>query len=339
MSKLVDVVTGLAADGTPDGAADYVMTYDNSATTLKKVLLNNLPGAGGSGDMTWAAILASQLTNEIKGWPPCVNTGDLAALKLWWDSVSTPSTAPSVVAVSGEGITETYELALKCVADGANEGLSQRWTYADEPRIKSGRALSSLWAIWCVGGVGVTAKLVNSSAEETAAAKVTAAAWTIVEIPNHTLAGTYVDIQLLADGAGTFYAVPLGANIGARGVPLAPRGGRLVDTYVQVVTSGDSNAAFVTVDTTAASSPLAFALVLGCTGSNGARNGVPMLVRRKGDTGTAKQIAFLTTLNGYYYGSTVCACDDAQEIEYKQTSEAGDTEDNYLDVLGYWEWE
>jgi hypothetical protein len=37
-------VNGLAADGSPDGAADYVMTYDASATGLKKVLLNNLPG-------------------------------------------------------------------------------------------------------------------------------------------------------------------------------------------------------------------------------------------------------------------------------------------------------
>jgi hypothetical protein len=37
-------VNGLTADGSPDGAADYVMTYDASATGLKKVLLNNLPG-------------------------------------------------------------------------------------------------------------------------------------------------------------------------------------------------------------------------------------------------------------------------------------------------------
>jgi hypothetical protein len=41
-------INGLSADATPDGAADYVMTYDASATTLKKVLLDNLPGGGGS---------------------------------------------------------------------------------------------------------------------------------------------------------------------------------------------------------------------------------------------------------------------------------------------------
>jgi hypothetical protein len=41
-----EIITGLTADASPDGAADYVMTYDNSATALKKVLLNNLPGSG-----------------------------------------------------------------------------------------------------------------------------------------------------------------------------------------------------------------------------------------------------------------------------------------------------
>lgn len=42
-------IPGLTADASPDGAADYVMTYDASATAHKKVLLNDLPGGGGGG--------------------------------------------------------------------------------------------------------------------------------------------------------------------------------------------------------------------------------------------------------------------------------------------------
>lgn len=45
-------INGLTADATPDGAADYVATYDASAGTHKKVLLNNLPGGGGGGSFT-----------------------------------------------------------------------------------------------------------------------------------------------------------------------------------------------------------------------------------------------------------------------------------------------
>jgi hypothetical protein len=44
---LEDYLTGLAADGAPDAAADYLFTYDDSAGALKKVLLEDLPSAGG----------------------------------------------------------------------------------------------------------------------------------------------------------------------------------------------------------------------------------------------------------------------------------------------------
>ncbi|MBW8308079.1 MAG: hypothetical protein K0M45_00295 [Candidatus Paracaedibacteraceae bacterium] len=42
-------INNLAVDNAPDGAADYVMIYDASDATNKKVLLNNLPGGGGGG--------------------------------------------------------------------------------------------------------------------------------------------------------------------------------------------------------------------------------------------------------------------------------------------------
>lgn len=41
------IVTNYTADASPDGAADFVLTYDADANALKKVLLNNLPSGGG----------------------------------------------------------------------------------------------------------------------------------------------------------------------------------------------------------------------------------------------------------------------------------------------------
>ena len=41
-------IDDLTADGSPDGAADYVMTWDATDSTHKKVLIDNLPGGGGS---------------------------------------------------------------------------------------------------------------------------------------------------------------------------------------------------------------------------------------------------------------------------------------------------
>lgn len=40
-------INGQTADASPDGAVDYVITYDASAGGFKKVLLNNLPSGGG----------------------------------------------------------------------------------------------------------------------------------------------------------------------------------------------------------------------------------------------------------------------------------------------------
>lgn len=45
-------ISSLTADATPDSAADYVVTYDASATTHKKVLIANLPTGAGSGYAT-----------------------------------------------------------------------------------------------------------------------------------------------------------------------------------------------------------------------------------------------------------------------------------------------
>ena len=48
VTDFFEVINAFTADASPDGAADYVVTYDASASTVKRVLLNNLPsGAGG----------------------------------------------------------------------------------------------------------------------------------------------------------------------------------------------------------------------------------------------------------------------------------------------------
>ncbi len=201
------------------------------------------------------------MQNEFKAWPPLIpNDVDLDAYSHWWHKVGTPSTAPTYVDVAGESITTTYRDCIKVVAAATSDGMKQTWTYADEPRVKSGRVMSVLLAIWSVSGVSVTAKLVNSDTTHTDASAVTAAAWTLVEIPNHTLAGTSCDLQITAAASGTFYVVPLGACIGSRALALPPRGlvhkrkttGATVESL-----SGQSSKAVADVDLTSDSHPLA----------------------------------------------------------------------------------
>lgn len=338
-----DYISGLDTDATPDADNDYLMSLDATDGHIKKILLSDAQGSS-AGDVTYAAILASQLVNEIKGWPSIKNEGDLDALNLWFDKVGTPSTAPSVVALSGEaGITENWELALKVVADAANEGLLQRFIYADEHRVKSGKKLSTLWAIWCVGGIGVTLSIVNSSAEETSATKVTGAEWAIVEVPNHTLAGTYCDVKLTTDGAGTFYAVPLGANIGERGFPLPQRPSRFVEVNfiahgtVSGLDGGGSD--FTDADFTSLTSALTHKLHINILYKNDTNIEKRVQLRRNGSTDALGQLgAIANVLAKYHYSIHQIECDDSQIIEYKSNAAAGDTESITLCLIGYDEW-
>ncbi len=58
-------INSLTVDATPDGAADYVVTYDASASSHKKVLLNNLPGTGGGGSTVNSALVAIRRTTAF----------------------------------------------------------------------------------------------------------------------------------------------------------------------------------------------------------------------------------------------------------------------------------
>jgi len=59
-----ETINALTADVSPDSSTDFVMTYDASATSLKKVLLDNLPSGGGSGANTSLSNLSSVAVNS-----------------------------------------------------------------------------------------------------------------------------------------------------------------------------------------------------------------------------------------------------------------------------------
>lgn len=332
LKDLTDIVALLTAGN--DGKA---LTWNNSGGTFGMTALSS-----GTGDMTWAIIQASQLANEVMNWPANVGIDiDLVAANQWWDSVGTPSTAATMVDVAGEaGITETWEYAFKCVADANDEGLMQRYTYADQPRIKSGRKLSAIAAVWvATAGKTVTMKLITSASTEVSATA-TAQAWTIIKCENLTLDGTYVDLQFTAD-TDTFYVVPLGVNIGEKAVPLPSRALRYVNAYTAtVVNAVDPGAAWTDGDFTASTSNLAAMMHGSMSYTNGARI-TPAAVRRNGSSAAWDNSTFVvrnisTTAGGS--ASFSCILDDGQILEFIGSSTAGDTETVTIGVTGWWEW-
>lgn len=115
-------INGLTADATPDGTADYVATWDASASTHKKVLLNNLPG-GGSGNVATDAIwdAAGDLA---------VGTGANTAARLAIGTegqVLTVSSGAVAWAAAAGGASEQF------VYKAANTSRTSTTTLADDP--------------------------------------------------------------------------------------------------------------------------------------------------------------------------------------------------------------
>ena len=288
-------------------------------------------------------IEAFQLVNEFKGFPSAVGIDvDLDAAAQWWDKVGTPTTAVTMIDVAGDAITEAYEYGLKTVVDAASEGLSQTWTFADEPRVKSGRTMSVICAIWPVDAISITVKLLNSDASETADTLGEAAAgqWNIVKIEGHVLAGTSCAFQVTASGAGTFYVVPLGAGVGPAAMPLGPRPLRYVQAEALAVDNVDpADTNWVDVDLTAATSPLACMAQIHCENWNSDTSTDAVYVRRNGSAsaqGAITRVSAGTNAALRYARARQIVLDDGQVYEYSAENASVNGVTHAL--LGYWEW-
>lgn len=94
-------INGLTADATPDKTADYVATYDASATTSKKVLLTNLPatvviqdeGSGTSAAHTLNFVGANVSASVTTGTATITVTGSGGTGITWNEVTGTTQTA------------------------------------------------------------------------------------------------------------------------------------------------------------------------------------------------------------------------------------------------------
>lgn len=146
--------------------------------------------------------------NEIFNFPS-MEGADGAQPEWWEESAGTATLTEEDIA--GESITESWERGLKVVTT-ADVYAYQRHTYADEPRLKSGKVVSCRVAVWSVSGVTARVRIQDSNGS-LGVATTTAAAWTILTVEAVTLTGTYVDLRLEVNN-GTAYFVPLAFGVG-----------------------------------------------------------------------------------------------------------------------------
>jgi hypothetical protein len=104
---------------------------------------------------------AAVMANEFRNFPSLEKAD--AAQPEWWEEEDGNATLTEED-TAGESITETWERCLKLVTTG-DKYAYQRFTYADEPRLKSGRTVSVRVAVWAVSGVTARVRLTSSAGQ------------------------------------------------------------------------------------------------------------------------------------------------------------------------------
>lgn len=294
----------------------------------------------------WAAIQAAQLCNEVMNFPSLEGADD--ALPEWWENGALA--ALTEVDIAGEaGITETWERGLKVATSAAAAYSYQRYTYADQPRIKSGRSLSAIFAVWAVAGDTARLRLITSGGTTVVSANTTAAGWTILKAENLTLDGTYVDIRMEVDD-GTAYFVPLGINVGAKAIPLRPRGLRhrnagINKAVLRSLSGSTGDVGFADRDVSAATSNLAvYAQLRVNMAENGTTDAFTYCARCNGSTDTGGATELASGLKLYSNTDKIEWTQwlDDQQIyeEYLQrTAGSGGLDYGDLILIGWYEWE
>jgi len=255
-----------------------------------------------------------------------------------WFQVSANATLTEVGATASVS-DETYGTrALKVVTTATAAYAAQRHTYADQPRVKSGRTAFIQVAVWAVGGVAARVRLQSSAGSLGVSADTTAAAWTILTVPQVTLNGTYVEPRFEVDN-GTAYFIPL--TPAPRGTIFKWRDPATVKTLTGIQ---DENT-WTDIDCTSSTSNLAcMALLQGFLFDT--VDDFKLFFRRNGSSQAANDLSLQTMALGASQGDfgffqTVTILDDSQIFEYllDRTGGATPLDAGLVNLTGFWEWE
>jgi hypothetical protein len=281
------------------------------------------------------------VVNEIMNFPSQERADDTQPE--WWEESAGTATLTEVD-LAGEAITERWERALKLVTT-ASVYAYQRYTYADQPRLKSGSTVSARVAVWSVSSAAARIRLQSSVGSLGVSADATAAGWTILTVEGEVLDGTYIELRLEVD-TGTAYFVPLAFGIGSTAPSeLAPRG--TVYRHKHATAFSDAAVAdpntWTDLDLTSVTSPIACIANLFVNIFKSNASGWDVGARRNGssDTGDSTVVAPITSLNGTVrvVQHFAMLLDDGQIFEYKLDRWAGtDTATVAIGVTGWWEW-
>lgn len=144
LSDLLKVVNGLTEDTTPDAAADFVLTYDTSASAVKKAKPQNLSGAGTVTTIASGSLPAAA-TQSFTSIPATYSS---LHLKLTGVSSNTAARHPRVQLSTNNGVS--YDTTAGSYAGGLlnpGAGTTETWAEASLLGNVADEAAANIWNI------------------------------------------------------------------------------------------------------------------------------------------------------------------------------------------------
>lgn len=285
---------------------------------------------------------ALNLSTELHNAPPSIEGADNTNPE-WWE-VSSNATLTEVD-IAGESITEIAERCHKVVTTLSAKYSYDKMTYADEPRVKSGRSVCAHFLVWSVSAAPARIRIQSSVGSLGVSRDTVAAGWTQLDVGPVTLDGTYVEVRCEVD-SGTAYFLPCDEN----GKTIQNRNLRFVHkdiTTVKTLTGISDEATWTDVDITSTTSNLAAIAELTAFISEGDSGNVYELhIRRNGSSlSSSNSTVWALTRNSTWAFQGLSArsvlLDDGQIFEYYLDRQSGATALDFgeINCYGYWEWE
>ena len=245
-------INGLAADAAPDGAADYILTYDASAGTNKKVLLDDLPGGASAladlSDVSYvgspAPIDGDVLTYNGSGWIneiPVAGRGS----SLFEYTATAGQTVFSGADDNNDSLLYTVDNILVILNGAVLDGADYTATNGTSVVLNAGADVGSSLNILAFGSIAIADQTGSSLYEYTATASQTV--FTGLDDNSATLTYTASQVLVILNGTvldsvnytatnGTSIVLSTGAAVGSSLNILAFGSITIANTYTKTET-------------------------------------------------------------------------------------------------------
>ena len=288
-------------------------------------------------------LLSGLSHNLFKNYPSVYATD--GSDPLWY--FTTNCTLTEEDATGGSLTNPPNERVLKAVTTAADGQIRQAFNPSTERLLVASVSVLSGGAWVYVVTSGTLTVSINDSVSGVldSVTTTTTGSWVYLEVTGVTIGANVAQFVFShSANAATFYVANPVLNLGPSVIPWSSRGLVYREAGATLVTGSDpggATAGWTDLDWTSVTSLNTVKIDMTVAYRNTTATGDAILVRRYGSpsSGFPAQMFRNNSTSLYTYGQRPCLVDDYQRMQYYSEADASDSEELYIGLFGYWEWE